>query len=69
MRNMAFDTRQPRDHNRTLPTKSDESRNRSAFGYTGVVINAILLLLMTRCVLPVDMEDAVTATVRHHNES
>lgn len=69
MRNMAFDTRQPRDHNRTLPIKSDESRNRFAYDYTGVVISVILLLLMTRCALLVDMEDAVTATVRHHNES
>ena len=69
MRNMAFDTRQPRDHNRTLPTKSDESRNQSAYDYTGAVINARLRLLTTKCALRVDTEDVVTVPVRHHSES
>ena len=69
MRNMAFDTRQPRDHNRTLPIKSDESRNQSAYDYTGVVINARLLLHTTKFALLVDTEDAVIVPVRHHNKS
>ena len=66
---MAFDTRQPKDHNRTLPTKSDESRSQSAYDYTGVVINARLLSLTTKCALLVDMEDVETVPVRHHSES
>lgn len=69
MRNMAFDTRQPRDHNRTLSIKSDELRNQSVYDYTGVVINARLLLLTTKCALLVDMEDVETVPVRHHSES
>ena len=69
MRNMVFDTRQPRDHNRTLPIKSDELRNQSVYDYTGVVINARLLSLTTKCALLVDMEDVETVPVRHHSES
>ena len=65
---MDFDTQQPRDHNRTLPTKSDVSRNQSAYDYTGVVINARLPSLTTKCALLVDMEGVVIAPVRHHSE-
>jgi hypothetical protein len=65
---MAFDTQQPKDQHRTLPIKSDESRNQSAYDYTGVVINARLPSLTTKCARLADTEDVVIAPVRHHSE-
>jgi hypothetical protein len=68
-RNTAFDTQPPGDHNRTLPTKSDESKSQSAYDYTGVVTNAILLSFTKKCALHVDTGDVVIVPVRHHSAS